>query len=30
MALMEVLQDTALMGASLMIAFYLNNEKKAE
>ena len=28
MALMEVLQDTALMGASLMIAFYLNNEKK--
>jgi uncharacterized membrane protein len=30
MALMEVLQDTALMGASLMIAFYLNSEKKAE
>jgi uncharacterized membrane protein len=29
MALMEVLQDTALMGASLMIAFYLNNEKKS-
>jgi len=28
MALMEVLQDTALMGASLMIAFYLNKEKK--
>ncbi|MFZ4581042.1 MAG: hypothetical protein ACOYM7_00200 [Paludibacter sp.] len=28
-AIMEVMQDTALMGASLMIAFYLDNEKKS-
>lgn len=30
MALMEVLQDTALMGASLMIAFYLDKDNKSE
>lgn len=30
LALMEVMQDTALLGASLMIAVYLDNDKKAE
>jgi uncharacterized membrane protein len=30
MALMESLQDTALLGASLMIAYYLENSKNPE
>lgn len=30
MALMELLQDTALLGASLMIAYYLEDSNKSE